>query len=289
MQNKTEIEKAPDRLAVLAKIEQYEREGRFDEDVEDDPPTIPLTPDKIDYLRRKPSSKLKAMLTYKLARKFVDSLIEQNKLVLKNVYGMEHLNNLTGGAVLTCNHFNPFDCLTMQYLFQTSKQVKKKKLFTVIREGNYTNFSGFYGLLFRNCNTLPLSRNKRTMYNFLTAVDTILKRGDMILIYPEQSMWWNYRKPKPLMSGAYKFAAKNHVPVLPFFITMEDSDRIGEDGFPIQEYTVFISEPIYPAKGLSERKQMKYMQEKNAQIWKDIYEEFYGIPLTYTTEGKEEQ
>jgi len=43
-------------------------------------------------------------------------------------------------------------------------------------------------------------------------------------------MWWNYRKPKPLKPGAYTFAAKNHVPVLPCFITMKDSDIMGEDG-----------------------------------------------------------
>ena len=45
---------------------------------------------------------------------------------------------------------------------------------------------------------LPLSSNKRTMVEFMKAVDTILQRGDYILIYPEQSMWWNYKKPKPL-------------------------------------------------------------------------------------------
>ena len=38
-------EKAPDRLAVLARIEQLEREGRFDVDAEEDPPTLPLEPD----------------------------------------------------------------------------------------------------------------------------------------------------------------------------------------------------------------------------------------------------
>ena len=55
-----------------------------------------------------------------------------------------------------------------------------------------------------------------------------------MLVYPEQSMWWNYRKPKPLKKGAYTFAAKNHVPVLPCFITMEDSDILGDDGFYVQ-------------------------------------------------------
>ncbi len=278
-------QKAPDRLAVLETIGRLEREGRFDVDAEDDPPTIPLTPDMVDYLQVKPGSRAKAKAAYFVARKFVDKLLKEKKLVIKEVHGMENLNRIKSGAVITCNHFNPFDCFTVEHLFQCSEHMGKRKLFKVIREGNFTNFPGFYGFLFRNCNTLPLSQNKKTMYLFLKAVDTILQRGDFILIYAEQSLWWNYRKPKPLKNGAFKFAAKNNVPVVPFFITMEDSGRIGEDGFPVQEYTVFINEPIYPMEGLSERAQVDAMRERNYELNRETYEKFYGIPLTYTTEG----
>ncbi len=59
-------------------------------------------------------------------------------------------------------------------------------------------------------------------------------------------MWWNYRKPKPLKPGAFKLAARNNVPVIPIFITMQDSDSLDDEGFPIQEYIVNIEEPIYP-------------------------------------------
>ena len=281
-------QKAPDRIAVLKKIRQYEREGRFDEDVEEDPPTIPLEPEGIDYLRRKPSSRLKARLAYGIAERFVDGLLKDGKLVIRQVKGLEHLNSVKSGAVLTCNHFNPFDCFTVEKVFRRSAHYRKKKLFKVIREGNYTNFPGLYGFLFRNCDTLPLSQNKKTMYNFLKAVDTILTRGDLILIYPEQSMWWNYRKPKPLKNGAFKFAVKNRVPVVPIFITMEDGRGIGPDGFPIQEYTVFIDQPIYPVSSLTEREQVDAMRDRNYAVWKRIYEEFYGIPLTYEEEGSQE-
>ena len=281
-------EKAPDRLAVLERIEQLEKEGRFDVDAEEDPPTLPLEPGQIDYLRVKPGSKAKVKLSYLLAGKFLDKLLEEKKLVIKEIKGMEHLNELKSGAILTCNHFNPFDCFTVEHLFRISEHQGKKQLFKVIREGNYTNFPGFYGFLFRNCNTLPLSQNKKTMYNFLKAVDTILQRGDFILIYPEQSLWWNYRKPKPLKNGAFKFAVKNKVPVLPIFITMEDSDSYGPDGFPIQEYSIFIEKPVYPREDLPERERVRTMRNENYEVWRRIYEEFYGMPLEYTTEVGEE-
>lgn len=277
-------EKAPDRLAVLKRIEQLEREGRFDEDAEDDPPTIPLEPDQIDYLRHNPVSRFKTRTAYGMAERFVDKLIKKGTLVIKEVNGLENLNGVKGGAILTCNHFNPFDCFTVEKVFRSSIHYHKKKLFKVIREGNYTNFPGLYGFLFRNCDTLPLSQNKKTMYKFLKAVDTILQRGDFILIYAEQSLWWNYRKPKPLKNGAFKFAVKNQVPVIPLFITMEDSSRIGGDGFPIQEYTVFIEKPIYPERDMTEREQVDAMRNRNYEVWKRIYENFYGVPLTYITE-----
>lgn len=279
------VEKDKYRLEVLRKIENLEKEGRFDIDVEDDPPTIVLTPENIDYLRTSMTSKIKRIFANKVGEKFLDDLLKNNKLIIKEIKGMENLSNLKTGAILTCNHFNPFDCFTIEKTFRLSGQAKTKKLHKVIREGNYTNFPGLYGFFFRNCDTLPLSSNKRTMVEFMKAVDTLLQKGDFILIYPEQSMWWNYRKPKPLKHGAFKIAVRNNVPVIPIFITMSDSDVIGDDGFPIQEYTVNIAEPIYPDNNLSQRERAEKILNKNFEVWKKIYEDFYGIPLEYTTKN----
>ena len=281
------IEKSQDRLDVLKKIEILEREGKFDVDAEDDPPTIVLTPENIDYLRTKTTSKIKRVFANKVGEKFLDDLLKNNKLIIKEIKGIENLSKVKSGAIVTCNHFNPFDCFTVEKVFRLSGQIEEKRLHKVIREGNYTNFPGLYGFLFRNCDTLPLSSNKRTMVEFMKAVDTLLKKGDFILIYPEQSLWWNYRKPKPLKHGAFKMAVRNNVPVIPIFITMNDSDIIGDDGFPVQEYIVNISEPIYPDGNLSQRESTEELLNKNYNVWKSIYEDFYRIPLEYTTKKEE--
>ena len=116
-------------------------------------------------------------------------------------------------------------------------------------------------------------------------------------------MWWNYRKPRPLKPGAYKFAVRNNVPVLPCFITMRDSDVLGEDlrkslkgfdisenfvpdGYFIQEYTIHIGEPIYPDPTLSQKENMEHIAKKNFKFWKKVYEEEYSMPLTYSTKKK---
>ena len=271
------------REEVYERIRDLEKNGIFDLDVEQDPPTIPLTPENVDYLREKGLNRIKNVLANRMGEKYLKDLIKNKKLIIKDIKGLENLENVKTGAMITCNHFNPNDFLTIEQVFRKTSQIKTKKLYKVIREGNYTNFPGFPGFLFRNGDTLPLSANTSTMIEFMKAVDTILQRGDFILIYPEQSMWWNYRKPKPLKIGAYKMASKNNVPVIPIFITMEDSDIIGDDGEPVQEYTVNIAKPIYPNENLSIKENTEKMREENAKVWKEIYEDFYKMPLEYTT------
>ena len=101
-------------------------------------------------------------------------------------------------------------------------------------------------------------------------------------------MWWNYRKPKPLKAGGFYLAAKNKLPVLPCFITMKDSKIIGADGFPVQEYTIHISEPIYPAENVRMGQNSEMMAKENSRVWKEIYEREYGIPLRYPEESDAE-
>lgn len=278
--------RSKDRVAILHKIEEYEAAGRFDEDVEEDPPGRVIMPDEIEYIDKTITQKLKTKFAFMIAHKFVDNLIQEKKLIIKEIKGLENFSNLQSGAVITCNHFNAFDSFAIQIAYEAANQ-PDRTFYRVIREGNYTSFPGFYGFLMRHCNTLPLSSNRKTLKKFMDATGQLLRDGHFVLVYPEQSMWWNYRKPKPLKTGAFSFAAKNGVPVLPCFITMKDSDIMGDDGFFVQEYTIHISEPIYPDESLPYGKKVEDLLNKNYEVWKDIYEKEYHIPLSYTTENKE--
>lgn len=272
---------AQDRLDILKKIEELERNELFDLDVELDPPGKELLPHQVDYLNTKIKSKISSKYAFYLARRFMKKAIKNKQLIIKEIRGIENLNALDEGAILTCNHFSPLDSFIMQIAFEASNKKKTQKFWRVIKEGNYTSFPGFYGLLMRNCQTLPLSSNFTTMKKFVIAVRKALSRKDLILIYPEQSMWWNYKKPKPLKSGAFKLAYQNKAPVIPCFITMEDSEFIGADGFPIQEFTVHIEKPLYFDQEKSLLEATNELASKNFQVWKKIYEETYKIPLVY--------
>lgn len=265
------------------KIDFLERAGLFYLDINDDSPSPPLEPNNIDYTKSKKINRIRSYVATKIGEIFAKKVIKKKALIVKDFVGLENMENLNTGAIITCNHFNPFDSFSVELAFRACGQIKKRKMFVVIREGNYTNFPGLYGFLFRNCDTLPLSSITKTMAKFLKAIDTILRRGDYVLIFPEQSMWWNYKQPKPPKDGAFKFAVKSNVPVLPSFITMKDSNVIGEDGMPVQEYTIHFGKPLYPDKTLTPKENIEAIRQANYKFCKETYEKVYKKPVQYKT------
>lgn len=276
------VEKSKDRLEVLARIEEYEKNQWWSRDVEDDPPTRQLQPGEVDYTRKKLKSKIQTFFANRAGWKFIQGLVKSGAMILDQPEGLENYEAVKdGGLIMTCNHFNAFDNFAV--LLTIDKYLKHHIMWKVIREGNYTNFPGFYGYLFRGCNTLPFSSNYSVTKEFFAAIKSLLAKKQKILVYAEQGMWWNYRKPRPLTAGAARFAVENNVPLLPMFITMRDSDKIGDDGFPVQIYKVHVLPALYPDPAKSKKQNIEWLREKNYEMWKEVYEKTYGIPLTYLT------
>ena len=270
-----------ERLKVLEKQVELESLGLFNQDCETDPPSREILPNEVDYLKKKFLSKIKTKYAYFIARRFLNRSLRKQDLIVKEIKNIENFDNVKTGAIITCNHFNAMDSFSIQMTYEKSIHNRKKRFYRIIKEGNYTSFPGFFGFLMRNCYTLPLSSNKETLQNFLKSVDIILQSGDFVLIYPEQSMWWNYKKPKPLKKTAFKFAAKNNVPVIPCFVTLEDSNKLSPDGSYVQEYTVHVGEAIYPLENLSLKDNIEQMKNLNYNQWKETYEKVYNEKLVY--------
>ncbi len=273
------MEKSAHKLELLRRIAELEKKELWHLDVEDDPETYPLMPDQIDYLNEKLSNKIKNKIANIFGSRFFDKMIANRQLIIKEVRGIENFTAVQGGRIVTCNHFSVGDNYAVWVALR--EYMGGKMLYKVIREGNYTNPPKPFGLFMRHCNTLPLSSKKATMVKFLDAFAKLLQRGETILIYPEQGMWWNYRKPRPMQDGAFSLAVRNKAPVVPIFITMEDSDVPDGDGFFVQEYTLHILPAIYPDEHLSPIAAKKDMKNRNYEAWVKCYEEFYQKPLVY--------
>ena len=279
------MEKSAHKLELLRRIADLEKKQLWHLDVEDDPETYPLMPDQIDYLNERFSNKIKNKIANIAGARFFDKMIANKQLIIKEVRGIENFTAVEGGRIVTCNHFSVGDNYAVWVALRD--HMDGKFLYKVIREGNYTNPPKPFGLFMRHCNTLPLSSQRATMVKFMKAFAELLRRGETILIYPEQGMWWNYKKPRPMQDGAFSIAVRNKAPIVPIFITMEDSDVIDPDGFPVQEYTLHIMPAIYPNPTLSLREAKEDMRKKNYDAWVQVYEQFYDKKLVYAETEEE--
>ena len=270
-------EQSKERLEILKKIKELEALGgdNFYKDVEPDPQGHPLSPDEVDYLQKKWTSRFHAFVTRCIASVAQKILRKDLKMT---VVGEENLVGITGGAILTSNHFSKFENLAVKEV--ADRIPTKHRFYRVIKDINYFQ-PGIIGYLMHHCDTLPLSTNLKTMRLFSEAMETILTRGDLVLVYPEQAMWWNYRKPRPFREGAFFYAAKHNVPIVPIFVTMQDQDTLDGDGFPKQAYTIHVMPPIYPDPTKTLRQNEREMLEKNQTLCYDKYKEVYGIEVKY--------
>ncbi|MDR0462531.1 MAG: 1-acyl-sn-glycerol-3-phosphate acyltransferase [Christensenellaceae bacterium] len=260
--------KAIDRLEVLEKIALNEKNKQFDHPVEIESPfTKPLDIRKIDFLDRKLVNKVKTKIAYHVGLRFYIKMMKRGDVVMGQARGTENLAGFKGGAVVTCNHINIFDNGVVYRGLE--KALGKLRLYKIIKDSNYA-IPGKVGFIVRHADTLPISHtNMRLTLECIKATKTLLARGHKVLIYPEQEMWWNYRKPRPIKDGAFVIAKKAGVPVIPCFITLRDSDKIGHDGFPVQEFTLNIL-PVIPCT------QPEEMRKRNEELWAKAYKETYN-------------
>lgn len=275
----------PDRQAVLDKIRDYEGRGGeyFFRDVEDDPPARVLMPQDVDYLHETARFKINGFFS-RLVERVCGCVVRRRYAV--TVTGAEHLRGLTGGAVFTSNHFSVTENLAVKWAGEAAPG--RHRMYKLVREGNYS-MPGVIGWLLKYCDTLPLSSHLGTMKLLDRAVAQLLKEGNFLLIYPEQAMWWYYQKPRPYRLGAYYYAAKNGVPVVPCFITLHPKNPKREMLPDNVRYAVHVMPLIYPRADRAPREEARRMREENARLCREMYERVYGVPLRYETQGKSEE
>ena len=151
-----------------------------------------------------------------------------------------------------------------------------------------TNFAmkGLVGFLMRYADEIPISKDKEYMnrHFYRTLNNLLVNKHEYILIYPEQEMWLNYRKPRPPKRGAYLYAAKFNVPIISCFVEMVDTDKDDTKEFKKVKYVLHILDPIYPDPEKNERDNSFDMMRRDYMQKKEAYEKAYGKPLEYAFE-----
>lgn len=268
------LKEDPDEYKKYMEIQaEFEKKGIFNTDVNENSyeGTLPVTED-FEFIKKGVKNAFKHAIYSTAMRIYTNKIC---KLLKVEVKGKENLKDING-AIITCNHISKFDS------FAVRKAVGVNIFFVA---ADYNNWAGKMGETARHTGYLPLSNKFSVMKKFNQAMEYYLNKGKKILIYPEQAMWRDYEKPRPLKDGAFHYAVKHRVPILPLFITFRPSGNV-EDGIERKYYTVNILKPIYPQENLTVRENIEYMRKTNFARWKECYESTYQKKLTYTTIDK---
>lgn len=216
-----------------------------------------------------------------IVRKYMKML--DNDITIKGLENIKELD-LSNGAIITSNHFNPLDTFIIRKLVE---KVLKKDLYIVIQDTNLA-MPGMLGFLMNYVNVIPVSKSPTYLAGtFKETLKSVLDTGAIVLIYPEEEMWFNYRKIRPLKRGAYQYAAVLNVPVISCFTKIEDTDIPDNDEFNKTLYELNVLGVLYPDKDVSPRTKSINMLNQDYSWKKTAYEKLYNEKLDYTFNVKD--
>jgi len=221
-----------------------------------------------DNTKRKITNKIKRAVATTIVNSITKRINKTTKIV-----GLENLWDLHGGpAIVTANHFSPVDSTVVRFL--ANRIGKKRRLSIIVAESNIF-MPGYLGWLLKSINTMPFTNDFTYLeQNFNPSFQKRLAQNHLILFYPEQEMWPGYTKPRQLKPGAYHYACKFNVPILPTFITMERIDGI-------IHYTIHVFPLIYPDQCKTLKENKETMMNLDFAYKKKCYETVYQKKLIY--------
>ena len=196
--------------------------------------------------------------------------------------GLENLRGIEGGAIVTSNHFSPVDSTMFR---KAARSVGRSHVAVVSSEENLA-MGGLFGFIIKYADSLPISPDRSYMRDYF---EPMLKReldsGNFVIIYPEQEMWFNYAKPRTCKRGAYLYAARFGVPVIPCFVELHGREGLTRSNYLQVSYALHILEPLYPDPALTERQNSIEMAQRDYEQKVAAYEKAAGRTLDYTFEA----
>lgn len=158
-----------------------------------------------------------------------------------------------------------------------------KRLYFLIEDTNL-KLPNWLGFLMRNIDSVPVTASIEYLGRDLPRhLKQILIQNNWIVIYPEQELWQNYRKPRPLQKGAYYYAAKMNVPIISCFVEIRDTKKREKlhPEFNKTRWILHVLPTIYPNPQLSASENAQKMREIDYRQKVQAYEKAYHKKLDY--------
>lgn len=183
------------------------------------------------------------------------------------IEGKENLENLKTGAITVSNHVLILDCAMVGLALD-----EKKVYYTTLEDSFKIPFIRHLIKLLR---AIPIPTEQKNKPHFVKALDEVLKEGGMVHFYPEASLWPYYNKIRNFKTGAFRFALRNNVPIVPMIFTFRRPVGIRRVFKRKSDVTLTILEPI-TFEGEENRQDMYLFKEKVHQAMENAILEKKG-------------
>lgn len=194
------------------------------------------------------------------------------------VFGVWHVKDRKklkklGPCITTSNHVGYLDAVL------TLRATGMQNRYIVAAPHNCKDTIG--GKILCAAGEVPLPINFKGMRPFNEMLEYVAEhKSAKIHFYAEKSMWIGYKKPRPHKDGAYYYADKLNLPVVPMLYCFKQPKGIRKL-LHLPKAVIKIGDPVYINTELPAAKRKADLAKRVYEATVAMYEEFYGIPLTY--------
>lgn len=223
---------------------------------------------KGDLLHHSLIYKILSSLLYLIAYPIL-FLITKIFLGLK-VEGRENLSKVGDEYIVVANHINMIDCAMIALSI-----FPRVPYFLTLQSNLEIPFIKYLVMLFRG---IPIPRNKSGKEKMVNTINKLLKKGEVVGIYPEGHLIPYCDTIREFKDGAFNFSVKNSVPILPIVFTYREVDDIRRFIKKKPFITLTILNPEYPKpevskESIKELKQRVYRKMNSERRMKKIFNE----------------
>lgn len=162
----------------------------------------------------------------------------------------------------------------------------RKRAYVIVHPANVS--IPVAGRMIAALGALPLPGDRQATKNFLGAVDTRVKQGAALAVYPEAHIWPYYTKIRPFKDTSFRYPVQYGAPVFAFTNTYQKR-RI----FKTPRLVTYVDGPFYPDASLPVKEAKALLREAayGAMTARSALsdEEFIRYAPAEQTEDKEEQ
>lgn len=212
-------------------------------------------PEDYVYIHKNPFVKIYSWVIYgcfkvfaRFYAKFYLHMTVENREVLKKAKGK--------GYVIYANHTNPFHDAFSPAI------IADRHIYTIAIPANL--YIPGVGKFLPYAGIMPLGSTPEQKQEFHNAVDTRLKQGNCLVVYPEAHVWPYATKIRKFPQGdrAFIYPARNNLPIFTMTTTYHKSKIKGQKR---PDMVVYLDGPFYPDTNKTEAENM-------AKLAREAYE-----------------